>query len=265
MTPLRDGGGLPGQHVNTSNQCSTIAESQHVHSRQIIFSREGAWDAAGKTTVTAGAPSRADKRRDPSHGERTAPALSPVFLAELQSVLMPAVIVVAAFLAKLLYFGFFSISAIPSSFCLGLGTAAAVATALVANQIELHSTPAIVRLDMQISKLAATVSLAFLLLLCLLYLLKMSDQTSRGWLATWYALSLVLFVATRGAILIWARVLKAERALLRRWRSTEAPAWPNVSCPFSKKRTARSQSPAFSVMKRRGHQAECVSTAACRN
>jgi Undecaprenyl-phosphate glucose phosphotransferase len=235
MTPLRDGGGLPGQHVNTSNQCSTIAESQHVHSRQIIFSREGAWDAAGKTTVTAGAPSRADKRRDPSHGERTAPALSPVFLAELQSVLMPAVIVVAAFLAKVLYFGFFSTSAIPSSFCLGLGTAAAVATALVANQIELHSTPAIVRFDMQISKLAATVSLAFLLLLCLLYLLKMSDQTSRGWLATWYALSLVLFVATRGAILIWARVLKAEQRFVEKVAVYGSPSLAERVVPLLQK------------------------------
>lgn len=187
-----------------------------MRSRHLVFPREGAWDVTAKPSSASSIPPGQRQRLKTSHTDDTSSVVSPIFLSELQSVVMPAVIVAAAFLAKLFYFSDLSHSAISSSLCLGLGIAAAAWTALVASQLDLHSAPAIVRLDIQFSKLVATVSLAFLLLLCLLYLLKMSDQISRGWLATWYFLCVALFLAARCAILVWARVLKAERRLVEK-------------------------------------------------
>ena len=180
--------------------------------RHLVFPRAGVWDI---TTNTSGARSTPAGQRS-SQGDPTSRVVSPTILSELQSVLMPAVIVAAAFLAKFFYFNNFSPSAVSISLCLGLGIAAAAWAALVASQLDLHSASDIVRIDILFSKLVATVSLAFLLLLCLLYLLKMSEQISRGWLVTWYFLSLALFLVTRCAILIWARVLKAERRFVER-------------------------------------------------
>ena len=144
------------------------------------------------------------------------PGVSPSLLSEIQAVTLPLGIAFAALVAKVFYFDLILHLPTPVSFYLGVGILAAIVLSLIASQSVLHSTSAIVSGQLQSRLIIATVSLSFLLVLCLFYLLKVSDHFSRGWLVLWYGLSIAFLLLERFGILLWARLLRAESRLLQR-------------------------------------------------
>jgi Undecaprenyl-phosphate glucose phosphotransferase len=142
--------------------------------------------------------------------------LSPALISEVQIVILPLGVVLAAIVAKLFYFGLLPRSFAPFSFYIGAGVFAAIVMALISSQTGVHSTLAIVAGKRQLRLIVTTISLSFLIMLGLFYLLKISDQFSRGWLALWYALSIIFLNLERLGILLWARLLRAECRLLQR-------------------------------------------------
>jgi len=144
------------------------------------------------------------------------PTISPSLLAEIHAFLMPLAAILAAFGAKLLYFDLFQRTSDPITFYVGIGLLAAVIIYLAANEFDLHSPSAIVAVKVQIRLILATASAAFLLILCLLYLLKISDSVSRGWFALWYVMTVALMLVERLGMLYWVLILKSENRLLQR-------------------------------------------------
>lgn len=155
----------------------------------------------------------ADERQDASPVQ---PGVSPSLLAEIQAVLLPLGTIAASVVSAALYFDPFLGAPAPLTFCVSLGILAAIIMSLVASQFNLHSISAIVSGKTRARDIFATVSLGFLLLLCLFYLLKTTGEISRGWIACWYTLTLGLLFAERFGILLWARLLRAENRLQQR-------------------------------------------------
>ena len=144
------------------------------------------------------------------------PTISPPLLAEIQAFLLPLAAILAAFGAKFLYFDLFLQTSEPMTFYVGIGLLGAVIVSLAANQFDLHSPSAIVATKVQIRLMLATASVAFLLIVCLLYLLKISDSVSRGWFALWYVMTVGLMLVERLGILYWVHILKSENRLMQR-------------------------------------------------
>jgi len=128
---------------------------------------------------------------------------------------MPLGAIAASFAATMLSFYGLG-SAAPVTVSLGLGIIAAIIVSAIAVEFDLHSASAIVAGQSKAQEIFATVSLSFLLLLCLLHLLKIGDGVSGGWIASWYILTLGVLFLERLGILLWARVLRAENRLLQR-------------------------------------------------
>jgi Undecaprenyl-phosphate glucose phosphotransferase len=153
--------------------------------------------------------------RDREHKARY-PGVSPALIAEAQAFLLPFVTLTASFAAAMLYFKGVLGASIPAQQCFGLAIIIASTASFIANGLELHSISAIISGQFKLREVFITASLSFLLLLCLLYLLKIGDEVSRGWIAIWYIFTLGLLFLARMGILIWARVLRAEDRLLQR-------------------------------------------------
>ena len=166
--------------------------------------------AAGVTTF----PSRPRTILAPK--PRVKPGVSPGLLSEIQSFVLPALIVVSALLAKISYFDMNFMVSNSLSYYMGTGLFAALVFALVAGSTELNQTAGLVSGKVYLREIVTTIALSFLGLLGLLYLLKVSDQYSRAWFVVWFFLSVILVVAGRLAILLWARLLRAENRLLQR-------------------------------------------------
>ncbi len=143
-------------------------------------------------------------------------SVSPSLLSETQTVALPVGIALAALIAKGVYFDLVFRLPSPASFYFAAGGLTAIAMYLVASQTSLHSVSAIVNGESQSLVLVATVSFSFLLTLCIFFLLKVSDQFSRGWFALWYALSVFFLLLERFSILIWAQRLRAQNRLFQR-------------------------------------------------
>ncbi len=144
------------------------------------------------------------------------PGVSPELLAETQAFVFPAGIIYCALAAEVFYFDVVHHSSAPGSFYLGAGALAALAMAFTGRLANLHSVPAIVAGEAKIRAVLLSANISFALLFCLLNLLNISGSFPWGWFALWYAFSMVFLVGARFAILLWARLLRAETRLLQR-------------------------------------------------
>lgn len=133
-----------------------------------------------------------------------------LLLAEIQALLLPLSAIAASFTAARCFDGALAQAHI------GLGIIGAIVASIIAHEFDLHSRQAIAAGRLKWREILATVSLSFLVLLCLIYLLKIGDKVSSGWIASWYILTLGVLFMERLGILLWARVLQAENRLLER-------------------------------------------------
>jgi Undecaprenyl-phosphate glucose phosphotransferase len=146
----------------------------------------------------------------------TRPGISPFLLSEIQTVILPMGFLPAALIAKIVYLDLFLRMPTPISSYLGASVLAAVVMFAIASQSGLHSATAIVEGQPLALAIVMTISLTFLILLGVFYLLDIYDQFLFGWFCSWYALSIVFLVLERFGILLWGRLLRAERRLLQR-------------------------------------------------
>ena len=144
------------------------------------------------------------------------PGVCPALLAETQALMFPAGVILSALAAKIFYFDVILHSSAPGSFYLGAGVLAAIVMSMIGSLSNLNSIQSIMAMETKTRLILTTVSLSFLLILCLLYLLKISDHFSRAWFALWYVFSVGFLLAARFGILLWARLLRAETRLLQR-------------------------------------------------
>lgn len=115
-------------------------------------------------------------------------------------------VVVAAFLAKFFYITLVLDSDQASHSYLLAGTIGGIITFYMARRHGLHERVAMLDWRSRINDLLFCVGAAFFLLIVVAFLLKVSEDYSRGWLLTWFALSAVLLVSWRVAssqILAW--------------------------------------------------------------
>jgi Undecaprenyl-phosphate glucose phosphotransferase len=166
-------------------------------------------DRDGMALSDASAPA-GDEQID---GRQSVP---PSMLSDIQAAIMPLGITLAALLAKTMYFDIVLHSEEPMSSYLGSGVLAGLVFLLVSSQSSLHSATAIIAKRVQPRALVTTVTVTFLVVLCIFYLLKISDVFSRAWLAIWWAISIAVLMLFRFGILLWARLLQAERRLHQR-------------------------------------------------
>lgn len=144
-------------------------------------------------------------------------SVSPELISELQAIALPFGIVLAALASKLLYLDLIvETTQFPVSVYLGAGLLAAIIFYLITQQSSLQSAPHVVTGPAQMRNIVFALSLSFLLLVSLFYLLKISDYFSRLWLCLWYVLSLSVLALERLGFRLWARLLRAETRLQKR-------------------------------------------------
>lgn len=84
-------------------------------------------------------------------------------------------------------------------------------------QLGLHHVETLMEPTIGFGRIWAGLTLAFMVLLGGLYLLKMAEEFSRGWFLIWFALSAVALVAVRWAFMAGLRVLVETGRLTRRF------------------------------------------------
>jgi Undecaprenyl-phosphate glucose phosphotransferase len=144
------------------------------------------------------------------------PAVSPFVLSEVQALILPLGMVLGAMLAKVIYLDLILRASAPATEYLGAGILAAVVLSVIARQFDINSPSSIVAGQPRSGHILIAVGLSFLFLLVLFYLLKVSEHYSRGWLLLWFGLSLAFLLLAHFGVLLWARLLRAERRLLQR-------------------------------------------------
>jgi Undecaprenyl-phosphate glucose phosphotransferase len=155
-----------------------------------------------------------DRAKNRAQGQQVSLSLS--LLTEVQAVLLPLGIVLAALAAKELYFNIASVSPSPVSFYMGAGILASIIWSIIATQSGVLSASSIIEGGLRLRAIVTSVSLCFAFLLLLFYMLKMSDYVSRGWFLLWYGFSISFLILERYGILLWTRPQKAESPLVER-------------------------------------------------
>ncbi len=162
------------------------------------------------------APASAGDRGQAAESERhdapaSRPCVSPSLLAEIQAVLLPLGTIAASLVSAALYFDLFQ-GAPRAPDVLRQPWRSGRDRHVFSRQPVQPSLHFGHRIGPDAARdIFATVSLGFLLLLCLFYLLKTTDEISRGWIACWYTLSLgLLFAARFGILCLGASVASRE-------------------------------------------------------
>lgn len=144
------------------------------------------------------------------------PAVSPAFVSEVHALLVPLGMVLGAVGAKILYLDLFLHQPLSVTEYLGAGILAGIVASTIGREFDLNSSARIIAGEVRARDIFITVGLSFVFLLVLFYLLKVSDRYSRGWLLLWLLLSTAILLIERAAVLLWARLLRAEHRLLQR-------------------------------------------------
>lgn len=142
--------------------------------------------------------------------------VAPALIVDVEAVMLPAGLFLAAFAAKAIYLDLLMALPLSSSSILAVAALASLFFALFNHAFRVSPSAIIQSGNGQWTELLASVTLTFLVLVTFFYLLKVSDAFSRGWLMSWYALSIVIVLLARLAIWAWVENLRAEKRLVQR-------------------------------------------------
>ena len=142
--------------------------------------------------------------------------VSPALIGDIDAVLLPLSVFAAGVFAKFIYFDFVLAAPVTTSSYFAIGALAALFAALLNRAFGVNVPRSVISTTVQATKISASVTLTFLLLVSLFYLLKISDAFSRGWLLCWYALSIVAMLATRLGVIAWVDRLRTRNLLVKR-------------------------------------------------
>lgn len=144
------------------------------------------------------------------------PAVTPDLIVELQILMFPFSIVIAAVLAKIAYFDVYLHLKASTALYFGLGVIQSLVFYFISSYLGMYSKVNLRQESSTRNLVFTTVSLSFLTLVCLLYLLKLAEPISRGWFVLWYVFSLAGLLIVKSAFGFWTRLLKAEGRLSQR-------------------------------------------------
>jgi putative colanic acid biosynthesis UDP-glucose lipid carrier transferase len=125
-------------------------------------------------------------------------------------------IVIAAIAAKWVYVDFYlgATQWMPSILALGLCLGCVVY--VFYSELNLYDASAIGGPSLQVGKLLGGLTLSFLVLIGILYLLKLAEDFSRGWMLLWFALTVVIVCTVRSGALRYVRSLKSAHRMRER-------------------------------------------------
>lgn len=127
-----------------------------------------------------------------------------------------AICLIAAVVSKFAYLDGYLHATTSLITYLGPGVLLAFIICFVSGQLGLYEPGVLLRPTLGTGPLVASISVSFLLLLSLLYLLKISDQYSRGWFLVWYASTMMATLVGRNLARMYARLLVAEHRVSER-------------------------------------------------
>jgi putative colanic acid biosynthesis UDP-glucose lipid carrier transferase len=137
-------------------------------------------------------------------------------ITDLQALALPLCTALAALIAKYVFINVDVTSAEPVSFYIGVGMLAAIVMMVISSQSEINSKSAMIAGLSKAPTIVATVSVSFLFLFCLFYLLHISDHFPTIWFTVWYVTTIVVLLVARSGFLFWARLLCVKEAFLQR-------------------------------------------------
>lgn len=118
-------------------------------------------------------------------------------ISEVLQISEAAIVFLAAITAKLLYIdGFLHSTQLTLGYA-GMGLMGALTAVTALRQAGLYEPKYLLRHSIPIGRILSSLCVAMLVLLSVLYLLKASDQYSRGWMLTWFALICLGVLAER--------------------------------------------------------------------
>jgi Undecaprenyl-phosphate glucose phosphotransferase len=135
---------------------------------------------------------------------------------DILTLLEIGLVVASAALAKLFYIALFLDSAQDLQPYIMAGFAGGLVTHYLMRMRGLHEPAAILGWRRRLGELVFSVGLAFLVLIALAYLLKISADYSRGWLLTWLAITSIMLTVSRPASAWLLRWLAATGCTARR-------------------------------------------------
>jgi len=127
-----------------------------------------------------------------------------------------AIVFFAAIIAKIIYINGFLHSSQGTLAYAGLGLIGAFISLVTFRQAGLYESNRLLDRSVRAGRLFASLCLAMLILLFLLYLLKVSQQYSRAWMVTWLVLTYMCLLAERMILRLYTRALVAEGRLAQR-------------------------------------------------
>ncbi len=148
--------------------------------------------------------------------DRLMQAVYPALLTEMQNTTFSAAIFLSSIAAKYVYFRFALRAASEVTTYIGAALLTSILFHMLIARTKLASVETLLAGGVMIASLFYQLGLSFLLTLCLLFLLKVSEIYSRGWFLIWFATSFLALSAIRFSLLLWARRLQAEGRLARR-------------------------------------------------
>jgi len=142
--------------------------------------------------------------------------LSLSLLSEIIPVVETLIIFLAAIAAKAAYINGFLQSTQTTVPYAGIGIIGAFTALIVFRRSGTHDPQRLLRHQIETRQLFSGLCFTMLILLLALYLLKVSDQYSRGWMLTWFALAYLFLLAERMIVQLYTRGLAAKGRLAQR-------------------------------------------------
>lgn len=141
--------------------------------------------------------------------------IDPALLSEVEAIIEAALVFVSGVLAKVLYLDLLLRSDQPLLPFAGIAAVGSVITYVVFRQVGMHEATLLGR-SVDARRVGLVLSLVFLLLGSLLFILKSAEAFSRGWIAIWFTVSYGLLVTARIFVGLYGTQLAAEGRLRKR-------------------------------------------------
>ncbi|MEC9367809.1 MAG: undecaprenyl-phosphate glucose phosphotransferase [Pseudomonadota bacterium] len=144
------------------------------------------------------------------------PAVPRTLIVDAMIAVEAAIILLSALATKFLYLDAFLGGDKPIAGYFGVGVLLAVIAALAFRQFGLQNQDRLLAPSINIGRIFGALGISFLLMVAVLYLLKIAEQYSRGWMLLWFVSSFALIVAERSVVKLYARALAARGRLSQR-------------------------------------------------
>lgn len=126
--------------------------------------------------------------------------LSPALVSDGIALAEAAIIVLSAWLAKIIYLDSYLGSVEPTASYVGMGAVLASICFFVFRRLHLYAPHRLQKSSIQTGRIFLGLATSFLVLVAFLFLVKEAEQFSRGWMLLWFAISFAALAAERSLV-----------------------------------------------------------------